>query len=371
MGMYRYLLRPLLFSLPAETAHHGAIAAAAVLGGMALARSAVRAATPAPDPNLALRVWGLPFTSPIGLAAGLDKNGVAVRGLAAFRPSHIEVGTITAQAQPGNPKPRLFRLPSDLAVINRMGFNNAGAAAAAARIELTVGKRGAQRDCVLGINLGKTKSVAVEQALDDYRASVRLLAPLADYLVVNVSSPNTPGLRDLQGEALLRPLLAGVKEEADAWAQGVPLLLKIAPDLAEAGIDSAVDVALETGCAGLICTNTTIARDGLTTPAERVAACGAGGLSGSPLRHRANAVLARVARRIQNSDRPVPVVGVGGVDSADSAWEKICLGASLVQIYTGLIYHGPGLIAEIHRGLSQRLQQAGLTSITQAVGRLL
>ncbi|GDY13602.1 dihydroorotate dehydrogenase [Planctomycetota bacterium] len=371
MGLYRTVLRPLLFALPAETAHHGAIAAAALLGGMPLVRSAVRAATPAPDPKLALRVWGLPFTSPIGLAAGLDKNGVAVRGLETFRPSHIEVGTITAQAQPGNPKPRLFRLPADQAVINRMGFNNAGAAAAAARLELTVGKRGTQRSSILGINLGKTKAVPVDQALDDYRASVRLLAPLADYLVVNVSSPNTPGLRDLQGEALLRPLLTGVKEEVAAWAPGVPLLLKIAPDLAEAGIDAAVDVALETGCDGLICTNTTISRNGLGTPTDQVAALGAGGLSGAPLRQRATAVLGRVARRIHDSDRPVPVIGVGGVDSADAAWEKIGFGASLVQVYTGLIYQGPGLIAEIHRGLSERVEQAGLASITQAVGRLL
>ena len=202
---------------------------------------------------------------------------------------------------------------------------------------------------------------------------MRLLGALADYVVVNVSSPNTPGLRDLQGEAQLRPLLAGVRSALDAVAPGKPLLLKIAPDLNEAGIDAAVDVALETGCNGLIATNTTITRGGLVTSARRIETIGAGGLSGAPLRRKATAVLARVARRIltQPTERRVPVIGVGGVDSADAAWEKITHGATLVQVYSALVYHGPALIADINRGLVDLCRQHGLRNVSEAIGRAL
>ncbi len=224
---------------------------------------------------------------------------------------------------------------------------------------------------MLGINLGKSKVVDLGDALADYEVSVRALGAFADYVVVNVSSPNTPGLRDLQGEAHLRPLLAGVRAALDGVAPplaGVrrPLLLKIAPDLSEAGIDAAVDVALETGCDGLIATNTTITRAGLATPARRVEACGAGGLSGAPLRARATAVLARVARRVAGR---APVIGVGGIDSADAAWEKITHGASLVQVYSALVYQGPALVGRINQGLAERVERLGLRTIGEAVGR--
>ncbi len=363
--MYAFI-RPLLFAFDAERAHHLGLFAAQASVGLPGVRGLVGAWSRCRDPRLEVSAFGRTFAHPVGLAAGLDKNGVAIDALAALGFSHVEIGTLTGQAQPGNPQPRLFRLIEDQAVINRMGFNNQGAVAAGQRLAQRYRHR--RPATVLGVNIGKTKVVELEQALDDYRAAVRAVAAIADYLVVNVSSPNTPGLRDLQGEAVLRPLLAGVRAELDAVRAGVPLLLKIAPDLADAGIDAAVDVALETRCDGLICTNTTIAREGLTTPAERVTAIGAGGLSGAPLRARATAVVAHVARRLAGR---LPVIGVGGIDSAAAAWEKICHGATLVQVYTGFIYAGPGLPRRIHRGLSQRLDQHGLTSISQAVGRSL
>lgn len=365
MDAYTALLKPLLFRLDPELAHNllmeslQHVAPAGLLHGLYGYR----------HPSLSQRVWGQEFVSPIGLAAGLDKNGVAIDALAACGFSHVEIGTVTGQGQPGNPKPRLFRLVEDRAVINRMGFNNQGAAAVAARLSERYATR--RPRCVLGINLGKSKVVDLGAALSDYEVSVRALGALADYVVVNVSSPNTPGLRDLQGEAFLRPLLAGVRSTLDAVAPGKPLLLKIAPDLSDEGIDAAVDVALETGCNGMIATNTTITRSGLRTPALRVDGIGAGGLSGAPLRVRSTAVLARVARRVlaQPPVRRVPVIGVGGVDSAEAAWEKLSHGATLVQVYSALVYHGPALIGRINRGLVRLLGKHGMKSISEAVGR--
>ena len=368
MDAYADLIRPALFRKQAEDAHeltlHGLVGAGCVPGLLPIAARLLHVSAPC----LATTLWGQTFANPVGLAAGMDKEAVAIAGFAALGFSHVEVGTVTGQGQPGNPRPRLFRLPMDRAVINRMGFNNTGAEAVAARLAKRYDPRGGARrpPCLLGINLGKTKLVANEAAADDYAASVRALGRFADYLVVNVSSPNTPGLRDLQGEATLRPLLLAVKAAVDSAAPGTPLLLKIAPDLADAGLDAAVDVALETGCNGVIATNTTIRRDGLRTPAERIAALGAGGLSGAPLQMRADAVLARVARRIAGR---VPVIGVGGIDSPEAAWRKIGLGASLVQVYSALIFAGPLLVRRINAGLADRVAAAGLASIAAAVGR--
>lgn len=368
MDPYRDLIRPALFRKQPEGAHDFTMAVLATASAVPGLCRTVRGRLATHDPRLALVRWGRSFAGPVGLGAGLDKEAVGIEALAALGFSHLEVGTVTGRAQPGNPRPRLFRLPRDQALINRMGFNNHGAAAMAARLAAVYDPVGGRRrpPCPLGINLGKSKVVPLEEAAEDYAVSVRALARFADYLVVNVSSPNTPGLRDLQGEAQLRPLLAAVRAALDAAAPGTPLLLKIAPDLADAGIDAAVDVALETRCDGLIATNTTIARQGLRTDAERVAAMGAGGLSGAPLQARADAVLARVARRISGR---VPVVGVGGVDSAEAAWRKIGLGASLVQVYSALIYHGPLLIHRIHAGLARRLDRTGLPHLDRAVGR--
>lgn len=347
------LAKPILFQLPPETAHHATVS---MLGAGLGPRIAI-----APDPRLRMRLGSLEFAHPVGLAAGMDKEGEAVRGFARLGFSHVEVGTVTARPQPGNPKPRCYRLPADGGLINRFGFNNHGAAAMARRLDAL-----GARPCVLGVNLGKSKIVPNDQALDDYRTSVRLLGARGDYVVVNVSSPNTPGLRDLQAEGVLRELLTGIRAELDSVAPGKPLLVKIAPDLADAGIDAAVDAALEARLDGIICTNTTIGRGGLSYDDLWVAERGAGGLSGAPVRARSTAVLARVARRL---DRRLPLVGVGGIDSAEAAWEKIGHGASLVQVYTGLIMKGPWLVRTIVDGLIERLDRHRIATLADAVGR--
>ena len=310
----------------------------------------------------------LNFPGAVGLAAGFDKDAIAIEPLAALGFSHLEVGTVTGAGQMGNPKPRSFRLRWDRAIINRMGFNNGGCAHMAKRLASHYDHAGGQRrpPCPLGINLGKTKVVALDKALDDYLSSVNALAPFADYLVVNVSSPNTPGLRDLQSEAALRPLLAGISAELERVAPGTPLFLKIAPDLSPEGVDAAVDVALEEGCHGLICTNTTISRPKLATPWLRVDGIGAGGLSGAPVKALSTAILARVARRTEGK---VPLIGVGGIETAEDAFEKMAHGAHLVQLYTGFVYGGPGVVRRIHAGLLGLLQRHGLSHLSQVVGR--
>ncbi len=371
IDFYRLALRPALFAMDAERAHDFSLGALATVSRLPRLCRTVREVNEVGDPRLAQTVFGRRFANPVGLAAGLDKNGVAVEGLAAVGFSHVEIGTVTGRAQPGNPPPRLFRLRADEAIINRMGFNNRGCAAMAAQLARDYDPCGGGRrpPCVLGINLGKSKVVDNAEALADYEASIRAIGRYADYLVVNVSSPNTPGLRDLQSEAALRPLLSGVRACVDRAAAGCPLLLKIAPDLSPAGIDAAVDVALETACDGIIATNTTIGREGLATDPARIAGIGAGGLSGRPVHELSTRVLARVCRRVRAAPRPVPVIGVGGIDSAEAAWRKLTHGASLVQVYSALIYHGPGLIPALNRGIAARLGQLGLTGIHEAIGR--
>lgn len=350
------LAKPFLFQIPPETAHHATVTMLAHgLGPRIHLRT---------DPRLRVRAFGVDFTHPVGLAAGMDKEAEAVPGFAQLGFSHVEVGTVTARPQPGNPKPRVFRLPADAALINRFGFNNQGAAAMAERLD-----RLGARPCVLGVNLGKSKVVANEHALADYQASVRLLGARGDYVVVNVSSPNTPGLRDLQAEGVLRHLLTGIRAELDATAPGKPLLVKISPDLTDAGLDAAVDAALGARCDGMICSNTTIGRDHLHYDPQWVAERGAGGLSGTPLQQHSTMVLTRVARRLRVCGRAdLPVIGVGGVDSAAAAWDKIIHGASLVQIYTGLVMRGPWLVRDIVHGLGERLTRSGLATIVDAVG---
>ncbi|TVR15790.1 MAG: quinone-dependent dihydroorotate dehydrogenase [Planctomycetota bacterium] len=369
--MYGTWLRPLLFTQDPETVHHRAMAGMRLGLGAGPVRALAAQWTACTHPALHVQAFGCHFPGVVGLAAGFDKDGHAIDPLASLGFSHVEVGTVTGQGQSGNPLPRSFRLRFDRALINRMGFNNAGCERMAAYLRQrydSVGSGPRRPRCPLGINLGKTKAVALDEALDDYRRSVQALAPFADYLVVNVSSPNTPGLRDLQSEAALRPLLRGVRAAVDAVTPGRALLLKIAPDLNDAGIDAAVDVALQEGCQGLICTNTTIARPRLATPWNRVEGIGAGGLSGAPLRHRSTQVLARVARRI---DGRVPIIGVGGIESPEHVWEKIAHGASMVQIYTGFVYGGPAIVRRLHRGTLALLRRHKLRHISQAVGRSL
>lgn len=358
------LLRPLLFTLPPETAHH--------LGTRALVRAlrsrGARRATAAQfavrDPALEVERFGIRFPNPVGLAAGFDKAGEAFNALGALGFGHVEIGTVTALAQPGNPTPRLFRLPADRALLNRMGFNNPGAEAVAAAL------RDAQIEPVLGINLGKSKATPLEEAPADYLRSLELLEPFARYLVVNVSSPNTPGLRALQDAAPLRELLSALmlrlRETAAAGGRApTPLLLKIAPDLADAQVEEAVGIASDLGLAGIIATNTTISRDGLRTDATDVAAMGAGGISGAPVHRRAVEVVGRVWR---TTGGRMPIVGVGGVFDARQAWAMIEAGASLVQLWTGFVYQGPTIARDINVGLLSLMHRAGLRRVEDAVG---
>jgi dihydroorotate dehydrogenase len=310
-------------------------------------------------------LFGCRFTNPVGLAAGFDKNGVAAAIWHLFGFGFAELGTITWHPQPGNPRPRLFRLAAERAALNRMGFNNQGAQACRRLLERQRLQAPGQRPAVLGINLGKSKITSMEQAPDDYAASLELLAPLADYAVINVSSPNTPGLRDLQDEVLLRRLVERLRRLPGC----PPLLVKIAPDLEDDAIDAIARLAYQEGLAGVIAVNTSLDRLGLS--GRRLAQTGrtlaeeAGGLSGAPLRPRALEVL----RRLRATAGPaLPLIGVGGIDSAEAAWERITAGASLVQLYTGWIYAGPTLVPAIVEGLASQLDRHGLGHIGEAVG---
>lgn len=340
--MYPLLFRAVLSRFDPEFAHHAGMAVIRVLGVPPF--SSATSALTKPDPSLAVDALGHTFPSPFGIAAGFDKNAVGVRGLAALGFGHVEVGTVTAIPQEGNPKPRLFRLIADRAVINRMGFNNQGADAVARRLAKL--RRGAP-DTVIGVNIGKSRVVEVENATADYVASATRLAPLADYLAVNVSSPNTPGLRGLQAVDTLAPLLRAVK----AASGNTPLLVKIAPDLADEEIIAIAQMAVAEGLAGIITHNTTISRDGLHTDAATVEAAGAGGLSGAPLKARSLEVL-RLVRSVVPPE--FCVIAVGGVETADDVRERLDAGATLVQGYTAFLYRGPFWGREINRGLRRR-----------------
>jgi len=307
------------------------------------------------DPVLASTVFGVRFPGPLGLAAGFDKDGMGLRTWGALGFGYAEVGTVTAHPQPGNPAPRLFRLPADRALLNRMGFNNRGAGALA--IQLAHHRPGVP----IGVNIGKTKTTPAADAVTDYRASARLVGPLASYLVVNVSSPNTPGLRDLQAVESLRPILEGVLVEASATS--TPVLVKIAPDVSDSDVDDIADLAVELGLAGIVATNTTVSRDGLST--QGVEELGAGGISGPPLARRAVEVLRRLYDRV--GDRLV-LISAGGIETADDAWERITAGASLLQGYTGFIYGGGLWPKYIHDGIARRLRDGGFASLSDAVG---
>ncbi|HRC55560.1 MAG TPA: quinone-dependent dihydroorotate dehydrogenase [Kofleriaceae bacterium] len=344
--MYRLLYWLLLRHLPAEATHRWAFAALRALCRVPLAQRALAWWLAPRDPALVVEAMGLRFASPLGLAAGFDKDAEGVEPLLALGFGFLEVGTVTAEPQPGNPRPRLFRLVKDRALLNRMGFNNHGAEAAAERL------RG-PRSGVVGVNIGKTKVVAEDDAAMDYAASARRLATVADYLVVNVSSPNTPGLRSLQSVDKLRPVLRATREACDAASplRKVPLLVKIAPDLLDEEIDAVAELVLELGLDGIIATNTTIRRDHLRTAAAQVTALGAGGISGPPVKTRSLEVLRRLATRV---GARVLIISAGGVESADDVEERLAMGASLVQAYTGFVYGGPLWAARIHRELSRR-----------------
>lgn len=339
--MYSFFYRTILTRIEAERAHRlGALVIQLcgwpVIGGIARTISK-------PGRDISVKTLGLDFATPFGLAAGFDKDAKYIRGLRNLGFGHVEVGTLTAQAQPGNDKPRMFRLVKDFAVINRMGFNNGGAAGAIAR--LTKVRRWRHRP-IIGVNIGKSRVVDVDNAIDDYLTSARLLAPLADYLVVNVSSPNTPGLRGLQEIDQLRPLLIAVHKAAGA----TPLLVKIAPDLSDAEVIKVTELAAELKLDGIIATNTTLSREGLITDASKVESLGAGGLSGRPLKQRSLDVLKVI---VAHAPAGMCIVSVGGVETADDVRIRVDAGAKLVQGYSAFVYWGPGWARQINRGLSR------------------
>lgn len=347
--LYDHVGKPLFFRCDPEAAHEFAVDAMALLGRVRPACAVFEKIHQlSPTSYRPVECFGLKFPNAVGLAAGFDKNGRAWPAAAAVGFGHVEIGTVTHHAQDGNPRPRLFRYPAEQAVINRMGFNNEGAAALAARLAKLPGP--GKRAIPLGINLGKTKVTPLDQATEDYLGSFRLLADHADYVAVNVSSPNTPGLRELQDASWLKPLLAALVDENKARvAAGKPhrpLLLKIAPDLTFPQIDAALGVIAELGLDGIIATNTTLARPGAFESVNE-----AGGLSGVPLRHRATKIINYISRATNGR---LPIIGVGGISDEVTAGEKLDAGATLVQVYTGMIYRGPFFAAELARALSIR-----------------
>ena len=345
-------LRRLLFLVPPERIHGIVFALLRSITALGVSRRALTRWLAPRDPVLATTVFGVRFPGPLGLAAGFDKDGSGLKTWGALGFGYAEVGTVTAHAQPGNPQPRMFRLAQDRALLNRMGFNNHGAGALALRLGREVS------DVPIGANIGKTKTTPADAAVEDYAESARLVGPLAAFVVVNVSSPNTPGLRDLQAVATLRPILAAVRAQTTT-----PVLVKIAPDLSDGDVDEIADLAVELGLAGIVATNTTVARDGLATPG--VADLGAGGVSGPPVARRSVEVLRRLYGRV--GDRLV-LISVGGIETADDAWERITAGASLLQGYTGFVYGGGLWAKHVHDGLARRLHNGGFASLQDAVG---
>jgi len=359
--VYRSLVRPILFHLPPETAHHLALKYLSLIKPI----NSIVANSCKPTRALAVKLFGLTFSNPVGLAAGFDKDGVALTELAALGFGHIEAGTVTYHAQPGNPKPRLFRLPKDQALINRAGFNNQGAASLVEHV------RSNRPNCVLGVSIGKSKITPMESAIDDYLASFDLVYEVADYIAVNVSSPNTPHLRELQQAEQLHGLLTALQNRnrdlqlRNKRSRPMPLLVKLSPDLTTPELEMIIEVVRELKIDGVIATNTTIGRRNLQSSMQNINACGEGGLSGKPLASRSTEMVADLFRLTRGK---LPIIGVGGIFTAADAWEKIAAGASLVQLYTGFIYQGPCVAKAINDGLAMLIDQAGFENLEAAVG---
>ncbi|PWA09718.1 dihydroorotate dehydrogenase (quinone) [Pueribacillus theae] len=356
--MYQ-LMKKFLFKLDPEEIHERTVAAlklAEKTGGLGLLRSVYQVS----DPSLESNYWGLCFPNPVGLAAGFDKNAGVYRGLAAIGFGFVEVGTITPVGQPGNEKPRLFRLVEDKAIINRMGFNNHGADEAAKNLA-----EYQRANVPIGVNIGKNKGTPNEEASSDYEKCLEKLYAYGHYFVINVSSPNTPNLRDLQGTEELRQLIKGIQKKKteleQSGAKAKPILLKVAPDMADEQMHDIVHLAVAEGLSGIIATNTTLSREGLINSNKKEA----GGLSGRPLTEASTAWIKEIYQEVGSR---VPIIGVGGIFNGDDAYEKIRAGASLVQVYTGMIYEGPGIMKAINKRLIQLLKQDGFTNIREAVG---
>lgn len=345
--MYKTLIKPVFFLFEPETIHHIVFKSLKFFFKIPGVASLVRSNYVVNDKRLERKLFGLTFPNPVGLAAGFDKDAKLFDELGAYGFGFIEIGTLTPKAQPGNEKPRMFRLPEDEALINRMGFNNGGVAEAVERLK----KRGT--NIIIGGNIGKNKVTPNEEAQSDYEKCFMTLYDYVDYFAVNVSSPNTPNLRALQNKEPLTKLLGSLKQlnaqlARDKERKGRPILLKIAPDLTNEQLDDIIHIVKETKIDGIIATNTTISREGLKTPKFRLDAIGAGGLSGKPVTHRATEVIKYLSDK---SNKAIPIIAVGGIHTAEDAIEKLNAGASLVQVYTGFIYEGPGIAKRINKGL--------------------
>ncbi len=359
--LYRNIFKPVLFRMDPEKAHHlviGGLGAGVRIPGTLAAMQSMYGITSTPD--MTTELFGITFPGPVGLAAGLDKNAQAVAGLSASGFGFMEVGTVTPKPQPGNEQPRLFRLPSDRALINRMGFNNEGAWAMADRLRHLV-----DHPIPIAVNIGKNKVTPNEEAAEDYKACISELYTYADFFVVNISSPNTPDLRNLQHGNELKELLAEVMQEMNAQAQNhgtsKSVLVKIAPDVSDAELEYMVETIRQSGAAGIIATNTTLSRDGLT----HNHAGETGGLSGRPLTERSTEIISRVYRQTEGK---LPIIGCGGIFSSEDAYDKIKAGSSLVEIYTSFIYEGPQITRRLHNGIRELMQRDGFAHISEAVG---
>lgn len=343
--MYKSIIRPLLFQLSAEKAHHFTFSLAKFFFNIPGVKSINKSLFQVKSAKLERELFGLKFPNPVGLAAGFDKDAKLIDELASLGFGFIEIGTTTPKAQPGNPQPRLFRLRDDSGIINRMGFNNQGIEAAIERLKKRKSK------VIIGGNIGKNKVTPNDEAFNDYEKCFLQLYPYVDYFVVNVSSPNTPGLRELQEKKPLMQLLNHLMQLNQKQEKTKPILLKIAPDLTNQQLDDIIEIVRETKIDGVIATNTTISRDGLKTSDSTIEEIGNGGLSGKPLGKRATEVIHYLSK---NSNKAFPIIGVGGIMSAEDALEKLEAGASLVQLYTGFIYEGPALIKKINKAILQK-----------------
>ena len=348
-------IKPLLFQLDAERAHDVVTGLLRLVGDVPFAKKVLQSWFAYEDSHLVVSCAGMRFSNPIGLAAGFDKQGTLIAPMAALGFGHVEVGTVTPRPQPGNDRPRMFRLPEDHAVINRLGFNSVGMTAVAQRLSTTKNR------IPIGINIGKNRTTPLERSVEDYVAAFVALAPLASYVTVNISSPNTPGLRQLHERTALETLLHELVEYNQQLPQPRPIFLKVSPDETTAQLDDVISVALDVGISGFIACNTTLTREGLHGRWRNET----GGLSGRPLVIRAREVIAYL---YQATEGRLPIIGVGGVATAEDAYGHICAGATLVQLYTGLVYEGPGCVQSLKTGLMRLIQRDGLSSIQDAIG---
>lgn len=350
---YKSILRPLLFSLDCEKAHELYLSLAQI-GKVDLVRKAVYGLYKVEDPRLKVNLFGLNFKNPVGLAAGIDKDAVAAEFLSALGPGFIELGGVTAKAQPGNPKPRIFRYPKDHALINRLGFPGVGVAQFTSNLRRSYQKK---LPSIIAVNVGKSKDVPIDNALDDYLNTFRMIEDYADFFVINVSSPNTPELRELQKRSRLKELFLGVKNQMKSHK---PLLVKIAPDLTQHELDDILEVGLECNISGIIATNSTFSREGLTSSTGET-----GGLSGKPLFPKSLEIVSYIYKTTKGK---IPIIGLGGIFSAEDAYKMFKAGASLIQFYTGMVYEGPGAVAQINKGLLKLLEKEGALTISEVIG---